>query len=183
MMDAHHCVDEQERAVVDDPERLELVRDWLLSSAKDPQAAHQEWQELGVALLECGRKFAAVRMEADIVWAATGRRRMVEIDQVLGEELGGPVCMSLYPHRYYALVPTYTAHRHEWAGRHRQEHARYLGEGSVMGVPLIGRTAPDGARPYWCVPVRKPGRLCSPDAVSDFLARGRQALGGRGEGV
>jgi hypothetical protein len=183
MTDTHRCVDEQGRAVVEDPEdRVSLARGWLLMSAKDPGVAHREWQDLGVALVECGQEFGVVRMEADIVWAATGRRRMVEVDEVLAEVLGGPVFMSLYPHRYYALVPVEAARRYEWAVQ-RQRHVRYLGEGSVVGVPLVGLTAPDGSRPYWCVPVGEPGHVCSADAVSAFLARGRQVLEGRGEGV
>lgn len=184
MTEAQSCVDEQDRAVVDEEPQdwASLARGWMLMAAEDPEEAHRSWQELGVALVACGRKFGVVRMEAELVWAATGKQRMVEVDRALAEALAGPVFMSLYPHRYYALVPAAAAHRHEWAvQRHRD--ARYLGEGSVVGVPLVGLTAPDGARPYWCVPLGAPGDVCSADAVSQFVARGREVLGSRGEGA
>lgn len=179
MTDAQRCVEEQSRTeVADRGERASLARGWLLLSAKRPDVAGREWHELGVALLECGEWFGVVRMQPEVVWAATGTERMTEVDAELARVLGGPVFMSLYPHRYYALVPTSAADRHEWKDQPRTD-AKFLGQGSVVGVPLPGRTTPDGSRPYWCVPVTEPGELCSADAVSRFLAHGRLVLSQR----
>lgn len=122
-----------------------------------------------------------MRMDPEVVWAAAGTRRMVDVDQELGRVLGGPVLMSLYPHRYYALVPVETGQRDEWAIEHWTD-ARYLGEGSVIGAPLVGRTSPDGSRSYWCVPVEEPGDLCDPEAVARFLTLGRTRLRQEREG-
>lgn len=165
--------------VADRGEQAATAREWLLLSANNPDAAATGWQELGVALLECGRKFSVVRMKPEVVWAAAGAHSMAQVDACLREILVGPVFMSMYPHRYYAFVPPAAAGRYEWTDQPRND-ARFLGEGTVVAVPLPGRTEPDGARPYWSVPVTEPGRLCSPDAVSRFLAHGRLMLAQKG---
>ncbi|MXM67090.1 hypothetical protein GR925_27590 [Streptomyces sp. HUCO-GS316] len=184
MTDAQRRVDEQGRTVVTDRgEAAQLARGWLLLSAERPDVAALEWRERGAALLECGREFSVVRMQPEVVWAAVGSQRMADVDAELKRALDGPVFMSLYPHRYYALVPVNAGLRYEWAVQSRDD-ARFLGGDSVVAVPLPGRVEPDGARPYWCVPVREPGVVCSSDAVSRFLAHGRfrlaQKRGGQG---
>jgi hypothetical protein len=165
--------------VADRGERAQAAREWLLLSAEDPRAAVKGWQELGAALLDCGRRFAVIRILPEVVWAAAGTVSMAAVDEELARVLDGPVIMSLYPHRYYALVPVDAEHHPEWSGRVHDD-AKFLSEGAVIAVPLPGRTEPDGARAYWSVPVTEAGKLCSPDVVSRFLAHGREVLARRG---
>ncbi|WP_329217994.1 hypothetical protein OG352_17465 [Streptomyces sp. NBC_01485] len=154
----------------------QAAQGWLLLAAKDQTRATKEWEELKAALLDCGRTFAVVKMQPEVVWAAAGTKRMEEADAYLAQVLhGGPVFVTLRPHRYYALVPAQTAERYEWKHQERKD-AKFLGLGSFVAVPAPDLTEPDGARAYWSVPVGGAGALCSADAVSQLLAHGRYNL-------
>lgn len=154
--------------------------EWLLSAADDEAAARSNWLKHGEALLNCGEVFSAVRINAEVVWAAAGTADLQETDDFLfGALLNGPVFMDPNGHYYYALVSSGAAAQYEWVPRQQAANlradARLLGKGSCIVVPIPERTVPDGSRSYWCVPVRERS-LCSPHAVLQLLARGRFAI-------
>lgn len=160
--------------------------EWLLRAADDEAAAQRSWLATGVALLNCGEHFSAVRINAEVVWAAATTTDLQETDAFLfGALLGGPVFMDPKAHHYYALVSVGAAAQYEWVPRRQaaklRTDARLLAAGSCIGVPIPERTVPDGNQPYWCVPARDAGSLCSAHAVLQLLARGRFAVATYGE--
>jgi hypothetical protein len=156
--------------------------EWLLRAADDEAAAQKAWVDTGVALLNCGKLFAAVRMEGAVVWAAVGTEDLTEVDRYLAEVLFGcPVFMTFNPHRYYALVPANAAEQYEWVPKRQQLKQRLdtklLSTGSYITVPMPERsTVPDRSISYWSVPPRRAGELCSPHAVLQLLALGRYRI-------
>jgi hypothetical protein len=157
------------------------VADWLSAAASDRQRAHEEWRKQGIALLQCGLLFSAVRISADLVWAAAGSTDAETVARFLAGRLRGGVFAHPAGRRYYALVGTD-------AGRHwREPDAEVVGAGTYLGVPAVDRTAA-GTAAFWVVPVVQPGALCAARDVAELVAAGRAALvrspssGGEGGG-
>ncbi|MFI0769238.1 hypothetical protein ACH4TQ_30760 [Streptomyces sp. NPDC021218] len=150
----------------------EVVR-WLLTAAADKRQALEEWRQSGVALLECGDVFEAVRIPAHFVQAAAASYEPDRVDKYLAHAVfGGPVIIDPHSRWYYALVPPGTAER--W--RHRRVlETDCLRTGSVLGVPhptVFARGA-QVAHSYWVVPMNAPEALCLPRAVFELAAYGR----------
>jgi hypothetical protein len=159
------------------------VADWLSAAASDRQRAHEEWREQGIALLQCGLLFSAVRIPADLVWSAAGSTGAETAARFLAGTLRGGVFAHPAGRRYYALVGTD-------AGRHwREPDAEVLGAGTYLGVPAVDRTsAATDLAAFWVVPMTRPGALCAARDVAELVAAGRAALvrspssGGEGGG-
>ncbi|MFM9590681.1 hypothetical protein ACKI16_29265 [Streptomyces scabiei] len=162
-----------------------FASEWLLSAADDTAEAQQQWLKDGVAVLTCGRQFAAVRIHADVVWGAARTRDLARVDEFLDRALcGGPVFMDPKTLHYYALVSPSSAAEHEWSPKRLltplRSDARLLSTGAYIGVPIPERRFPHRRLPYWCVPVGESRTLCSPHAVLQLLARGRFAVAEQG---
>ncbi|MFC8520641.1 hypothetical protein [Streptomyces sp. NPDC057257] len=152
---------------------------WLLLSADSRDRALEEWRTGGIALLRCGRRFTAVRMEAGLIHAAAGSDAPEKVREFLAEVLhDGPVFADQHNRRYYALVPPSAADRPEWSKPRRG--AECLARGSFLGVPRFDLSNPEDAFSYWVVPMDGPGDLCPVVAVSQLVAYGhsRSADGG-----
>ncbi|MGV2914521.1 hypothetical protein [Streptomyces alfalfae] len=158
-------------AVVTLEERRTAVSTWLLTATDDRRAAWADWRERGLTLLNCGGVFSAVKMPADLVWAAAGTADLTAVDDCLRGwfDDGGAVFMDVHSHLYYFLAPPSFAWTYEDC---RYPGVGVLGRGQYVGVPAVGRTVPR-SRAYWCVPMDGPGDLCFGDEVEKFLQRGR----------
>jgi hypothetical protein len=157
-------------------ERERSVQSWLLLAAQGAEQALREWDKGGVALLKCGRLFAAVAVNAEIIHAAAGTTGPQTVNAFLREQLhGGPVFADQQNRRYYALVPPDTSHRPEWQGR-RYVGVQLLDGDWLMGVPRLECTDPEMHWSYWCVPMDRPGTLCDADAVARLVTYGRDRL-------
>lgn len=167
-------------------DRRLAVEHWLLSAHGAPEQARREWTASGVALLPLGTLFAAVRLPARVVHAATGRTEHAEVDQALAEALdGGPVICDPDGRRYYALVPASTPARWREAARGwTGPGVECLGRGTYLGVPRpqAEEFAPERWASYWSVPMASLGELCAPELVAHLVLAGRRAIGGEAEG-
>ncbi|MFG2112796.1 hypothetical protein ACGFRB_09185 [Streptomyces sp. NPDC048718] len=171
-------------AVVTRQNRRTAVADWLLSAAPKPREAADEWRDYGIAVLACGGTLSAVRVSADLVFAAAGvegpaakagTEKITAVDVFLsGWFDGGAVVMDISARLYYFLVPPLTGRRWDPQGHPDVE---ILGRDSYLGVPVVDHTEPMG-RAYWAVEMDSPGDLCWPDEVASLLHRGQAALGG-----
>lgn len=159
------------------------VRDWLLASAPNAAEVRMSWDDFGVALLQCGAVFTAVRISGDLVHAAIGSADPPMVSAYLRELVGGPVVADQHGcMRYYALVPVSTVERHEWVDRAHVPYADCMTDGHV-GIPRPGITEPGDCFTYWCVPMDRPGSLCDPGAVSALIAHGKYRItAGAGDG-
>ncbi|MEC3997214.1 hypothetical protein VSR01_28410 [Actinacidiphila sp. DG2A-62] len=145
------------------------VADWLSAAASHRQRTHEEWRKQGIALIQCGPLFSAVRIPADLVWSAAGSTDAETVARLLADTLRGGVFAQAAGRRYYALVEPD-------AGRHsRETDAEVLGAGTYLGVPAVDRTAA-GTAAFWVVPVVRPGALCAARDVAELVAAGRAAL-------
>ncbi|MEU6381850.1 hypothetical protein [Streptomyces sp. NPDC046909] len=180
---AHRPVEPQAGVLVHSRAERELaVGQWLLLAAPDTGRARTEWSRTGIALLACGALFAAVRLSARLVHAASGTDDEQRIDDFLAEALhGGPAFVDLHIQRYYALVPRSTADRKEWRGCPYDAHAECLEPGSFLGVPSPIQISPSLGRSRWCVPMDGPGDLCGPESVYQLVTYGRYRLAEQGE--
>ncbi|MEU2264900.1 hypothetical protein ABZ568_00300 [Streptomyces olindensis] len=151
------------------------VRSWLLLSAQSADRAQKEWEDGGIALLKCGTRFTAVRIESELVHAAAASDEPEQVNAFLAEALGGPVFADRHARRYYALVPVSTASMSEWRDK-RLPGAECLGRDSYLGVPRPAFGDPDVCWTHWCVPMVEPGALCDADAVSKLVASARHRL-------
>lgn len=142
---------------------------WLANAHTDPVAAHEEWADRRLAVLPLGVRFDAVRIPADVLYAALVNVRPAGVAPLLEQVLGGPVIQDA-ERWFYPLLPVGPAAR--W----RSREADYLGSDTWLGVPQIDQLAPPGA--YWVVPVRKPGRLCDLARVAELVAVGAARLAG-----
>jgi len=182
-MAAGQSVDEEDVAARAQRAHWRTVRGWLLLAAGDPTRAAKEWEKLGATLLACGTEWAVVKIQPEVVWAVAGTKKAADVNAYLAEALGGgPVFVRVYPDCYYALVPVEASQRREWQSEAARDDATFLGTGSYVGVPEPTRVDAGNARFYWAVPVAEAGRLCSPEAVSQMIARGRYNLALRDEG-
>lgn len=149
------------------PDRF--ITEWLARAHPTPETARREWTDQGVALLPCGRAFAAVRIPHALVHAAIGTDNPQEIAEALPFDLGGPVIHDGYTGYFYALIQHHAGL--VWDG---EEDTPCLGRESYLGVPSVGRMEPPG--PHWVVAPRYDGDLCRPTTVRTFIARARLKL-------
>ncbi|MEV2214645.1 hypothetical protein AB0H86_24855 [Streptomyces sp. NPDC050997] len=148
------------------------VAEWLLRAADNPARARAEWQAMDVALLRCGVSFSAIRVSADVVYAAARSEDRVQVDEYLANALhGGPVFVDRYSDRYYLLVPASTCAT--W----RVPDTVCLIANSFLGVP---HPSIDSSRclvrSSWCVPPERPEAVCQADAVAQLVNVGRFLL-------
>ncbi|MEV4972202.1 hypothetical protein [Streptomyces scopuliridis] len=144
---------------------------WLTSSSRAPAVAHEAWQDRRPAMLRTGGSYDAVRMPLTLVHAAAESSAPDVVAGVLAEVLDGPVIC--HPGAwYYALVPPGTCET--W----RSSEALVRGRGAWLGIPRPDHTKPTPVTPYWAVPVKQTGKLCTPEAVAELLRVGRTRLEG-----
>jgi hypothetical protein len=163
--------------------RREAARDvrgftegWLLAAARDEALARSEWLEQGVALLECGARFGAVRLPYGIIHTAAGTKEHGGVCRYLRRSLrGGPVFVQPRGELYYALVSLAATRR--W----RVPNIEVVSAGTYLGVPSLERVWPYGLDSYWAVPPTLPSRLCGPAALGRLVATGLDAQGYSGE--
>ncbi|MCX5083711.1 hypothetical protein [Streptomyces sp. NBC_00401] len=153
-------------------ERALAAEHWLLSAAPKAKAARTEWAKFGLAVLRCGGIFTAVRIHADVVYAAAGTDDPADVGDYLTHVLRGPVFADQGSRRFYALVPASTSRLPVWQGNTVPD-VECLGGNSFLGVPRPGRNDPREARCHWVVPMDGPGDLCSPHAVTQLIDYGR----------
>ncbi|MFE2600094.1 hypothetical protein ACFXCZ_27005 [Streptomyces sp. NPDC059396] len=147
---------------------------WLMSSSQVPSIARADWAYGRPALLRTGEIFDAVKMPKDLVHAAVASSDPADVSAALAEALEGPVICQPGT-SYYALVPAGTCET--W----RSPLAVVRGKGGWLGIPREDHTGPGHVATYWTVPVSQVDGLCSPDAVADLLATGRDRLESRSE--
>ncbi|MGA6220171.1 hypothetical protein ACPESV_07490 [Streptomyces umbrinus] len=153
------------------------VTEWLLQAADDPARARAEWQTMDVALLRCGVRFTAVRVRADVVFAAARSEECARVDAYLADALhGGPVFVDRRSGWYYCLITagTFTT----W----RVPDTACLAADTYLGVPHPSiDSSRYQARSSWCVPPARPGVVCQADAVAQMTELGRFLLVGAEE--
>ncbi|MEU1038661.1 hypothetical protein [Streptomyces sp. NPDC005907] len=147
------------------------IAEWLTREHPMPEQVWTEWATMGVALVPLGRRFAAVRMHADIVHAAVDSDDPSQVAERIRALLPGPIVHDrrVSGVTYYALIP-----RHSDLVWVHDEVAPCLGPGVYLGVPRIDRREPPGT--YWVTVPRHNGDLCAPQAVADLVEVGRQRL-------
>ncbi|MFJ2176430.1 hypothetical protein ACIOHE_26505 [Streptomyces sp. NPDC087851] len=150
-------------------DRTRRIHAWLASSLKEPEFAKEDWKRTGIAVLRCGVRFDVIRMHPDVVHAAIGTTSYAAIPAAVEAARLGPVIADHATH-YYALVPVGTVER--WSDPHGEPR----GIGAWVGVPRLDLRGPDGV--YWASPLEKPGSVCEPEAVAEFLDLGCTRLGG-----
>ncbi|MFI1535595.1 hypothetical protein [Streptomyces anandii] len=149
-----------------------LVIEWLSRSHRDPEQAKAEWRADGVAVLEMGRRLAAIRIPGALVHAALQTDTPADVAEQLADRLGGPVIYDVRQSmrsNYYALI-----HAHTGLAWDLEHLAACLGEGVYLGVPAPHRTEPPG--PYWIVPPRFDGNVCRPNAIRALVNEGARML-------
>ncbi|MGW5737032.1 MULTISPECIES: hypothetical protein [Streptomyces] len=149
------------------PRAITPVDRWLAQAQAGPEQAWREWRDEGIALLPCGSRFCAIRMPAQLVYAAVGTSDQKAVDVALAKALDGPVIRDEAGQHDYALIETIP--REDWPF---QREAPLLSEGTYLGVP---RTEHEG-RTHWVLPPRFPGNLCSLRAVEQLVAAGHDTL-------
>ncbi|MDX2552626.1 hypothetical protein ACKI1J_43200 [Streptomyces scabiei] len=153
------------------------ISTWLGRAHRDgPEAARIEWDTQGVALLELGQRFSAVRIPERFVQAALGSTDLDEIAELLATRFQGPVVRDSLAVGvpYYALVQWHSGI--VWDGA---EDMPCLGDGTHMGVPRLDRLSPPGT--YWLVPPRYDGDLCRPERVQQLTQHARAAAAEKAE--
>lgn len=147
------------------------IMEWLSRAHSVPAQAYAEWSNCGVALLQCGRQFAAVRIPPALMHQAVGSADPDEVAAALQTMLSGPV---LADYRgtgafvYYVLVQWHAGLIWE-----QDDEAPCLIDDTYLGVPHVSRTGPPG--PYWMIQPSFDGHLCQPRLVRELIARGRAA--------
>ncbi|GGU13431.1 hypothetical protein [Streptomyces violascens] len=153
----------------------EAVADWLAASLNRPDNAHQEWADNGVAVLALGRRFSAYRLADELVHAVGANTGPATTSLIL-RTLGGPVIHDPRGHRFYVLVPSSPP------AQNLGPYATYLGLGNYLGVPRVEDDEPgEAGASYWAVPMKRPGALCSPPAVTGLINAGTAALTGQAD--
>jgi hypothetical protein len=148
------------------------VTEWLLRAADHPARARAEWQAMDVALLRCGVAFSAIRVPANVVFAAARSEDRVRVDEYLATALhGGPVFVDRQSGRYYFLVPSGASAT--W----RVPDTACLAADSFLGVP---HPSIDSSRylvrSSWCVPPDRPEAVCQVGTVAQLVNIGRFRL-------
>jgi hypothetical protein len=149
-----------------------FITEWLARAHRNgPNAAHTEWRTQGVALLELGHRFSAVRIPERYIHAALDSTNLTTIAERLADRLKGPVIRDSLANGipYYALIQW-----HSGIGWDDSEDTPCLGDGTHLGVPHLGRVSPPGT--YWLVPPRYDGDLCRPERVQQLIQDARTAI-------
>ncbi|GHE39057.1 hypothetical protein [Streptomyces capitiformicae] len=174
--ESEHEPDAPESAITPDGDRDLSVERWLLSAAENSDRARVDWRESGLALMRCGTIIAAIRMSHDLIHAAAGTHDAYKIDAFLREVLpGGGVFVDTARNLYFVLVQHSVGRRNEWVDN-PYEQAKFLGDGSFLGVPSVRLKTRGAGRAYWCAPVEKAGEFVSQEAMSQLLAISRWRL-------
>ncbi|MFJ6540477.1 hypothetical protein ACIQMP_07515 [Streptomyces sp. NPDC091385] len=145
---------------------------WLARAAQNPEEARAQMIDTGMALVQLGSAFAAVRMPGRIVHSALDTRNPSRVRDLLEERLGGSVILDArYASdlRYYALIPGCAASSWTLGGV-----APCLGEGIYLSIPAPFRLAPPGA--YWLLRPRFEGDVCRAAALQELLDQGLARL-------
>ncbi|MCX5194438.1 hypothetical protein OOK31_11105 [Streptomyces sp. NBC_00249] len=146
--------------------------DWYARCLSDPEVAHAEWRERGVAVLPLGVRFEAVRIPDGLAHAATQSARDDVVDLVLAVALEGPVIHDARGRNRYALVEHGTAQR--WSPRSTVE---CLGHGTHLGVPDLGRERAAAHRHlYWASSPAPGAYFCRTAAVRLLVRVGEARL-------
>uniref|UniRef100_A0AAU2UZY5 Uncharacterized protein n=1 Tax=Streptomyces sp. NBC_00003 TaxID=2903608 RepID=A0AAU2UZY5_9ACTN len=163
------------RAISTDAKREAAVAEWLADSLNRPDDARRQWTDGHVALLALGRRFSAVRLADELVYAvAVGEGAIATA--VLRECLRGPVIHDPRNRRFYALVPCSPP------GPSLGRYATYLSLGHYIGVPRVGDNEPTGTlASYWAVPPTAPGALCDPIRLTGMIEVGTAVLDSQAE--
>ncbi|MFJ6935676.1 hypothetical protein [Streptomyces sp. NPDC101132] len=133
--------------------RRTAVAEWLAQSHDNPQQAHTEWAQRGIAVLPTGGRFGAVRIPEALVQAAVESTDNDHVGYVLAEQLNGPVIHDGRGRNYYALLRP--EDRLAWATT--APGVEYLPPRTHLGVPAAGLCQYTAATPiYWAVPVIRP---------------------------
>ncbi|KOU37662.1 hypothetical protein ADK54_31520 [Streptomyces sp. WM6378] len=147
----------------------------MADSLNRPGDARRQWTDGRLAVLALGRRFSAVRLADELVYAMAAGAEPATASTVL-QSLRGPVIHDPRGRRFYALVPSSPP------GPSLGRYATYLGLGHYIGVPRIGDNEPDGTRAsYWAVPPTGPGALCDPIRLSTMIETGSATLDSRSE--
>lgn len=147
------------------------IMTWLSRAHPVPAQAYAEWSNCGVALLPCGKQFAAVRVPSPLMHEAVGSENADEVKAALQTMLSGPVLIDYRGTGagvYFVLVQWHAGLVWE-----PDDEAPCLTTDTYLGVPLITRTEPPG--PHWVIPPSFDGHLCQPRLVRELIARGRAA--------
>ncbi|MFE9372218.1 hypothetical protein ACFYM2_20960 [Streptomyces sp. NPDC006711] len=146
---------------------------WLADSLNRPADARAQWADGHLAVLALGRRFSAVRLSDELVYAVAAGTDPGIASEVLSA-LDGPVIHDPRNGRFYALVPASPP------GPSLGPHAAYLGLGHYIGVPRVGDDEQTETwSSYWVVPMRTPGDLCNPIPVMGLVNAGTAILDGR----
>ncbi|WP_051856723.1 hypothetical protein [Streptomyces sp. NRRL B-1347] len=143
-----------------DTDLQRAVSQWLAEADPRPGEVWAEWEKHGVALLPLGRRFDAIRIEADRVHDAVGSDEPQTVATALREWVDGPVIRDFRSSAgpYYVLIAP-GAH---WAGP-----AERLTTGTYLGVPRPGHST---MLSRWVVLPRHPGALCDSRYAHALLA-------------
>ncbi|KOU43632.1 hypothetical protein ADK54_17350 [Streptomyces sp. WM6378] len=147
----------------------------MADSLNRPSSARLQWKDGRLAVLALGRRFSAVRLADELVYAVAADTEPATTSTAL-RSLSGPVIHDPRNHRFYALVPSSPP------GPSLGRHATYLGLGNYIGVPRVGDNEPDESRAsYWAMPMPAPGALCDPVRVTEMINAGTALLESRSE--
>ncbi|MFI8104692.1 hypothetical protein [Streptomyces sp. NPDC086023] len=152
--------------------RRTTVPNWLAQSHDNPQQAHDEWRERGIAVLPTGGVFGAVRLPEGLVQAAVESTDNDHVGFVLAEQLDGPVIHDARGRNYYALLRP--EDRLAWDTT--SPGVEYLPPRTHLGVPAAGLCQYTAATPiYWAVPVIRPS-YCDLGALALLVRVGAARL-------
>lgn len=145
------------------------IFEWLARAQPEPAQVWRDWHAVGLAMLPLGRIFDAACLPEGLVHAAVGTADPQEVAARLAEVMHAPF---IYDGRrmggaYYALVEK----RDRPAWRHH-DVAPLMGRGTFLGVPKLSRREP----PYWVVPPRFTGDLCTRQQIAGLVMLGRERL-------
>ncbi|MEV6548960.1 DUF6415 family natural product biosynthesis protein [Streptomyces sp. NPDC051597] len=146
------------------------IAQWLASALDTPSKAWLGWERGGTAMPPTGRAFDAVRISAEIIHAVAQSGHPDVVRPCLDRLVDGPVIHDAYGVgvSYYVLVPVGARIEHTGTD------APVLAHGTYVGVPDVHRTARPG--PYWLLPPRGVGDLCTPTGVGRLIRLGRQRI-------
>ncbi|WP_051852538.1 hypothetical protein [Streptomyces aureocirculatus] len=136
-----------------------LITEWLAQTDPNPRAVYRAWDKDGVALLPLGRRFDAIRVPCERVYAVGSGDPQIVATALLSW-LDGPVIRDLRSSMgpYYVLIPPDSP----WDGTEE-----CLGNDTYLGVPRPGVLS---LHAHWVVPPLCPGQLCDPAHLAALLA-------------